>query len=109
MVRRDGDGDRRVDTRQLLDRDRVGDGVGAGAAVLLRDGHAHEAELGELLDELVREPVLAVELAGDGRNPLLGELAHGAAQELVLGRQVEVHGRSPLASRSASAVISRTP
>jgi hypothetical protein len=37
--------------------------------------------------------VLAVELLGDRRDPLLGELANGRADELVLGRQVEVHDR----------------
>ena len=42
-------------------------------------------------DELVREAVLAVELLGDRRDPLLGELAHGRPDELVLGREVEVH------------------
>ena len=47
-VRRDGDRHRRVDARQLLDRDRVRDGVGAGAAVLLGDRDAHQPELGEL-------------------------------------------------------------
>ena len=42
----------------------------AGAAVLLRDRHAHQPELGQLGDELVREAVLAVELLGDRRDPL---------------------------------------
>ena len=41
---------------------RVRHGVGARAAVLLRDRHAHQPELGHLRDELVREPLLAVEL-----------------------------------------------
>ena len=104
-VRGHRDRDRRVDPRQLLDRDRVGERVGAGAAVLLRDRHAHQPELGELRDELVREAVLAVELRGDRRDPLLRELANGRADELVLGREVEVHAER----RVASSTISRTP
>ena len=104
-VRGHRDRDRRVDPRQLLDRDRVGERVGAGAAVLLGDRHAHQPELGELRDELVREAVLAVELLGGRRDPLLGELANGGADELVLGREVEVHAER----RVASSTISRTP
>ena len=77
-VRGDRDRDRGVDPGQLLDRDRVGERVAAGAAVLLRDRDAHEPELGEPGDELVGEAVLAVELLGDRGDPLLGELADGA-------------------------------
>ena len=90
-VRRDGDRDGRVDPGQLLDRERVGDGVAAGAAVLLRDRQAHQAELAELGDELVREARLAVELLGHRRDLLPGELAHGVADELLLLREIEVH------------------
>ena len=91
-MRGDGDRDRRVDPRQLLDRDRVRQRVGAAAAVLLGDRHAHQPELGHLGDELVREALLAVELLGDRRDLLDRELPHRVADQLVLGRQVEVHG-----------------
>jgi hypothetical protein len=37
------------------------------------------------------KPVLAVELLGDGRDPLLRELAHRLPQQLVVVRKVEVH------------------
>jgi hypothetical protein len=107
VVRCDRDRDRRIDPRQLFDRDRVRDGVCACAAVLLRDGHPHQAELGELGDELVRETVLTIELGRDGRDPRLRELAHGVSDELLLLRQVEVHAAA--ASLSASSQISRTP
>ena len=96
-----------VDSRQLLDRDRVGDRVSARATPFLRDGQAHEAEPGELLHELVGKAVLAVELLGDGRHALLRELADGAPDELVLFRELEVHSRA--ARRSASDAIRRTP
>ena len=68
-----------------------GDRVAAGAAVLLRDRQAHQPELAELGDELVREARLAVELLGDRRHLLARELAHGVADELLLLGQIEVH------------------
>ena len=95
VVRGDGDRDRRVDPRQLLDRDRVRERVGARAAVLLRDRHPHQPELGELGDELVREALLAVELLGDRRDLLERELPHGVAEQLVLVLEIEVQ-REPL-------------
>ena len=103
-MRRDGDRDGRVDARQLLDRERVRDRVGAGAAVLLRHGDAHQPELAHLRDEVVREARLAVELLGHGRDPRLRELAHRPAQELLLLAELVVH-----ASPAASSAISRTP
>ena len=39
------DADRGVDPGQLLDRERVGERVGAAAAVLLRERDPHQAEL----------------------------------------------------------------
>ena len=91
VVRGDGDRDRRVDARQLLDRDRVGERVGAAAAVGLRDRHAHQPELRQLGDELVREPLLAVELFGDRRDLLERELSNRVAHQLVFALDVEVH------------------
>ena len=55
-VRGERDRDRRVDARELLDRDRVGERVAARAAELLGERDAHQPELGHLGDELVREP-----------------------------------------------------
>ena len=104
-VRRDRDRDRRIDSRQLLDRDRVGDRVGAAAAVLLGNGHAHQPELGQLRDEVVGKAVLPVELLGDRGDLLLGEVADRAADELLLLGEVEVHAES----RCASSTIRRTP
>ena len=93
-VRGDGDRHGRVDARQLLDRDRVRERVRAGAAVLLRDRHAHQPELGQLRDQLVREASLAVELLGDRRDPRLRELPHGAADELLLLAELVVHAET---------------
>ena len=47
-------------------------------------------------DELVREPLLAVELLGDRRDLLERELPHRVAQQLVLGLEVEVQRGEPL-------------
>ena len=104
-MRRDRDRHRRVDSRQLLDRDRVREGVCAGAAVLLGNRHAHHTELRELRDDLVREPALAIDLLGDRRDLLDGELPHRGSQQLVLVVEVEVQP----ASLCASSTISRTP
>ena len=49
------DADRGVDPGQLLDRQRVGEGVGAAAAVLLREGDPHQPQLAHLGDDLVGE------------------------------------------------------
>ncbi len=105
MVGGDGDRDRGIDPRQLLDGDRVGEGVGARAPVLLRNGHPHQPELGELGDEVIRKTVLAIELRGDWGNSRLGEVADRVADELLLLGQVEVQA----ASLSASSQIRRTP
>src|SRR5262249_35473484 len=92
-MRRDGDRDRRVDAGQLLDGDRVRDGVGAGAAVLLGDRDAHEAELPELRDEVVGEPAFAIELLRHRSDAIPCERPDGVSDQLVLWSEVEVHGR----------------
>ena len=87
------DRDRRVDPGELLDGDRVGERVAAGAAELLGEGNPHQAELGHLRHELVRETALAVELLREGRDAVDRKRAHGVAEELVLGREIEIHAR----------------
>ena len=73
-VHRNRDTDTRVGTRELLQHDDVGEEVGAGAAVLLRHAHAHQAELGELREDVPREPLLAVPLGGVRLDLLPGEI-----------------------------------
>ena len=90
-VRAHRDRDGGVHARELLDRDRVGERVAAGAAVLLRERDPHQPEPAELLDDLVREALLVIERLGDRRDLALGEVADGAADQLVVGREVEVH------------------
>ncbi len=98
-VRGDGDRDGGVDPRQLLDRDRVRDGVASSAAVLLRDREAHQAELAELGDELVWKPPLEVELGRNGCDAVLCKRADRVANQLLLGREVEVHAARIVAAR----------
>ena len=90
-VRAHRDRHRGVDARELLDRDRVGERVAARAAVLLGERDPHQPEVAELLHDLVREALLAVERLGDRRDLALGEVADGAADQLMVGREVEVH------------------
>ena len=98
-MRGDRDRDGRVDARQLLDRDRVRDGIAARAPVLLGDGKPHEAELAELGDELVRELAGQIELLGDRRDTLSSERSDRVANQLLLGSQVEVHAARIVSAR----------
>ena len=93
-VRAQGDRHRRVDPRELLDDEGVGERVAATATVLLREWHPHQTEPAELGDDLVGERLGPVELLGHGRHLALGELPHGGPDQLVIGREVEVHDRA---------------
>jgi hypothetical protein len=94
-----GDRDGRVDARQLLDRNRVGHRVPAGAAVALRNRETHEAELAELGDEVIGEATGEIELLGDGLDTLLGERPNRVANQLLLWSQVEVHAARIVSAR----------
>ena len=98
-MRGDRDRDGRVDPRQLLDGDRVRDGVAARAPVLLRDRKAQQAQLPELRDELVGKAAGQIELFRDGCDPLSRERPDRVANELLLGSQVEVHAARIVAAR----------
>jgi hypothetical protein len=75
----------------LLERDHVGDGVGAGAAPALRHRDAHEPQLTHALDRLVREARFAVDLRGDGAHVLLGELPRHRLDHRLLVGELQVH------------------
>ena len=62
-------------------------------------GQAHETQLGELGDELVRETAFEIELRGHGCDAFPRERPHGLANQLLLGREVEVHAARILAGR----------
>src|SRR5215203_652771 len=102
-MRRDRDRHARVDPRQLLDRDRVAEGVRAASAVLLGVWDAHQAELAQLADDRVREALLAVELLGHGAHLAVGEVAHEPPNLLLLFREVEVHAARDAIARAGRA------
>ena len=93
-VHGDRDADAGVGARQLLEHEHVGEEVGAGAAVLLRDADAHQAEVAEVGEQRARERVLAVPLGGVRRDPLGGEARREVADLALLGGQlVQAHRR----------------
>ena len=98
-MRGDRDGDGGIDARELLDSDRIRHDVSPGAAVLLRYGEPHEAELTELGDELVREPPGEVELGRDRLDTFSRERSDRVADQLLLGSEVEVHAARIVAAR----------
>ena len=83
--------ERAPDAADLLDRDRVGERVEPGAALVLRDRDAEPAHLAEAADDLDREATLALVLVDDRRDLLDHEVADRRAQQGVLWREVEVH------------------
>ena len=80
-----------IDARQLFDADAVVDGRHAGAAVLLGQLDAQQAERGELRDQLGRKVLRLVPLADVRPDFGFGELANAAAQQLLLFGQPEIH------------------
>ncbi len=90
-VHRDGDADARIATRELLEDEDVGEEVGAGAAVLLRQADAHQPELGELAEEVAREVMLAIPLGRVRLDLRPDEVARERLDLLLLGGELEVH------------------
>ena len=92
--------DPRVGARELLEDEDVGEEVGARPAVLLRHADAHQAELGELAEELLREVVLAVPLGRVRLDLGLRELARERLDLPLVGGQLEVHLRVIVEARA---------
>src|SRR5438067_2363932 len=90
----DRHGDGRIDPRQLLDGQGLGERPGPEPAVVLREREAHDAERAELADGVERKGVLAVPGLGVRRDLLLGELPDGRLQLPLLVGQLEVHDTS---------------
>ena len=89
-VRGDGDRERGVDARELLDGQGVGQRVGAGAAVVLGDGMPSRPSSPPAAARRAGSAG-AVELLGDRGDLAFGELADGVAEQTVLVGEVEVH------------------
>ena len=75
----------------LLDRDRVGERVETGAALVLGDRDAEPAELADAAHDVGREAALTLVLLDDRRDLGEHEIADGVAEQGVLGGQVEIH------------------
>ena len=92
------DGDERAEgslaALDLLAEERLGDEVEAGAAVLLRDHDAEQAELGHALDRVHVETVVDVVLDRVRQHALVDERAHRVLDEALLLGKLEVHGGS---------------
>src|SRR5262245_30275243 len=70
--------------RDLLDGDRVAQGVEPGAAVALGIREPHEAQLAHLAHDVGGELLLLVDLAGNGRQDLVRELARHLSDLVML-------------------------
>ena len=90
------DGDERAEggfsALDLLADERLGDEVQAGAAVLLRDRDAEEAELGHSLDDAQVEVVVDVVLDRIREDAVVDKLANGRLHLALLRAQLEIHG-----------------
>ena len=76
---------------QLLNGHHVAQHVGASAAVLLGKIDAHHAQLGHLLDGLLREALLLVHVRGQGLDLVLRELTEHLLEHQLLFGQFEIH------------------
>ena len=86
---------RPADPGQLFDHDRLGDVVGAGAAVLGGDAQRRQVETGAIFEVVPWELAVGVHLGGAPRQLVFGELAHdGAELVLLIGEEYRLHGPS---------------
>jgi hypothetical protein len=88
-----GHADARVRARELFQHEDVGEEVRARTAVVLGYAGSHQAQFGELAEELLREMVLTVPLGRVRLDLGLRELARERLDLLLVGAQLEVHGR----------------
>ena len=98
-MNRHRDADACVGTRELLEDEDVRNEVGAGATVLLRHARAHEAELGELSEEIAREAVLSVPLGRVRLDLRTREVARKSLHLFLLRRRLEVHEQDYIEAR----------
>ena len=90
-VDRDDSAHGRIRLPELLDDERVRQGVEGGAAVLLAPARAEVACGGQLVDERAVEHLRAVPVAHVRRDLALSELARGGADELLFRGEPEIH------------------
>src|SRR5215217_7869866 len=92
-LHRDPDGG--VGAADLLQRQGVGYEVAAAPAILFRNRQPHQAELGHPGDDVVRKPLLLVQLRGVRFNLLLRVLVGQVPPPLLLFGKIEVHRLYP--------------
>ena len=90
-MRSDGDADRGIDARQLFDSNRVKQRVATRATDRLWERNPHQTKRRHLLDDLVREAMLAIDFLCDRPDLRLGKVAHHGAKVLTFNRQIEIH------------------
>ena len=90
-MRRDDQRDGRVDTRELLDDDRVLDVAETCAAEFFGKDRAEIPELAAVLDHFERESLSLIPLEHVRRDLALRKLAYVAAEFDLVFREAEVH------------------
>ena len=88
----DGDANAGVRARELLEHEDVREEVRARAAVGLRHADAHQAELGQLREDLAREAVLAIPVGRVRRDLRVRELPRERLDLALVVGEREVHG-----------------
>jgi hypothetical protein len=91
VVAGDGERERAVDPRRLLDRDRVGRHVQARTAVALGDLDPEQTELGQLWHDFARETLGFVPLASERGDALSEKLPETATKKRVMLAELEIH------------------
>ena len=91
VVGRDHQGQPAVVPRQLLDQNRVGQVIQAGATVLLGRERTQQPQLAELGDDLLGNELVPVPVAGVRANFLRRKLPHHVAQCDSILRQFKIH------------------
>ncbi len=94
---------RRVDARDLLDRDAVRQVVGAAAAVLLGKREAEQAERAHGAHGVDGKRVIAVPVGGVRRDLRLGEVAHDGTELLLLRGRTRTPRSRPYSQHYRSA------
>ena len=95
-MRRYGNPDGGIGSRELFDDDRVVDIAHATAPIFLGENHAKKTELSQLLDDLGWKLFLVVPLGRVGHDLLVRKLTDGPPQLYLLVAVFEIHIPSKL-------------
>src|SRR5262249_25452097 len=96
--------DRRRAARDFLHRHAMGEIAEAGAAVLLLDGDAVQAERTHLRPQIAREGVALVDLIGARRNLVIGKAARGLAQHVDVLAKPEIEALPSIGDHARSSL-----